>query len=147
MHVDLGMLEEWPSNRIPGFVEALTGLLPTLEEHACSLGRRGGFISRLKEGTWLGHVSEHVAIELQSLAGTEVHLGKTRGAGVEGQYNVVYEYREEEVGLEAGRIAVALVNHLVAPDKAPFDFVGAAGRPDPARRKAGFWPVDRRAHR
>ena len=122
MHVDLGVLEEWPSNRIPGFVEALTGVLPTLEDHACSLGRRGGFVSRLKEGTWLGHVSEHVAIELQSLAGTEVHLGKTRGSGVEGQYNVVYEYREEEVGLEAGRMAVALVNHLVAPEKAPFEF-------------------------
>ena len=69
------------ATRIPGFDEGLIGLLPTLEDHACSLGRRGGFISRLKEGTWLGHVSEHVAIELQSLAGTEVHLGKTRGAG------------------------------------------------------------------
>ena len=128
MHVDLGMLEEWPSNRIPGFVDALANLLPTLEEHACSLGRRGGFISRLRDGTWLGHVSEHVAIELQSLSGTEVHMGKTRSAGREGQYNVVYEYREEDVGLEAGRMAVALVNHLVAPDKAPFDFADALDR-------------------
>jgi len=128
MLVDLGMLEEWPSNTIPNFNEALIGLLPTLEDHACSLGRRGGFISRLKEGTWLGHVSEHVAIELQSLAGTEVHLGKTRGAGTTGQYNVVYEFREEDVGLEAGRIAVGLVNHLVAPEKSPFDFVDALDR-------------------
>jgi cyanophycin synthetase len=122
MLVDLGELEQWPSNKIPGFVEGLVQLLPTLEDHACSLGRRGGFISRLEEGTWLGHVSEHIAIELQSLAGTEVHLGKTRGAGVEGQYNVVYEYREEEVGREAGRMAVALVNHLISPEKAPIDF-------------------------
>ena len=128
MYVDLGVLEEWPSNRIPGFDEALIGLLPTLEDHACSLGRRGGFVSRLKDGTWLGHVSEHVAIELQSLAGTEVHLGKTRGAGGHGRYNVVYEYREEDVGVEAGRIAVALVNHLVAPDQAPFDFADALDR-------------------
>ncbi len=128
MHVDLGMLEAWPSNLVPGFNEALVELLPSLEEHACSLGRRGGFISRLRDGTWLGHVSEHVAIELQSLAGTEVHLGKTRGAGVTGQYNVVYEYRERDVGLEAGRIAVALVNHLVSPEQAPLDFVDALDR-------------------
>jgi len=128
MHVDLGVLEEWPSNMIPGFAEALVNVLPSLDEHACSLGRRGGFVSRLREGTWLGHVSEHVAIELQSLAGTEVHLGKTRGAGGAGMYNVVYEYREEDVGLEAGRIAVALVNHLVSPDMAPFDFGDALDR-------------------
>jgi cyanophycin synthetase len=121
MHVDLGVLEEWPSNRIPGFNDALVELLPTLEDHACSLGRRGGFITRLREGTWLGHVSEHIAIELQSLAGTEVHLGKTRGAGRPGQYNVVYSYREEAVGLEAGRIAVALVNYLVKPEASNFD--------------------------
>jgi cyanophycin synthetase len=121
MLVDLGVLEEWPSNRIAGFNEALIGLLPTLEDHACSLGRRGGFISRLRDGTWLGHVAEHVAIELQSLAGTEVRMGKTRGAGRDGRYNVVYEYREEQVGLEAGGIAVALVNYLVAPDESEFD--------------------------
>jgi cyanophycin synthetase len=120
--VDLGQLEEWPSNRIPGFNEALTALIPSLQDHACSLGRRGGFISRLTDGTWLGHVAEHVAIELQSLAGTEAHVGKTRAAGGAGRYNVVYEYREEDVGREAGRLAVALVNHLVAPDAAPLDF-------------------------
>ncbi|MEP7360357.1 MAG: cyanophycin synthetase [Chloroflexota bacterium] len=120
--VDLGVLEEWPSNTISGFNEALVALIPGLEDHACSLGRRGGFISRLKEGTWLGHVAEHVAIELQSMAGTEAHLGKTRAAGGYGQYNVVFEFRDEDVGREAGRLAVALVNHLVAPDEAPLDF-------------------------
>src|SRR3954467_11204430 len=78
MTVDLGVLEEFPSNTIPGFSEALVELIPTLENHACSLGKRGGFIARLQEGTWLGHVSEHVALELQSLAGTEAHVGKTR---------------------------------------------------------------------
>jgi cyanophycin synthetase len=128
MHVDLGELEHWPSNKIPGFNEALVNLLPTLEDHACSLGRRGGFISRLEEGTWLGHVSEHIAIELQNLAGPEVHLGKTRGAGTTGQYHVVYEFREQDVGLEAGRMAVALVNYLVSPDKAPLDFADALDR-------------------
>ena len=79
--VDLGVLEQYPSNTIPGFNEALMALLPTMEEHACSLGRRGGFFSRLADGTWLGHVAEHIALELQSLAGTEVRIGKTRSTG------------------------------------------------------------------
>jgi len=120
--VDLGVLEDWPSDKIPGFNEALMELIPSLGEHACSLGRRGGFVSRLHDGTWLGHVAEHVAIELQSMAGTEAHLGKTRSAGGHGRYNVVYEFRDEDVGREAGRLAVALVNHLVAPDEAPLEF-------------------------
>jgi len=120
--VDLGVLEQFPSNTIPNFSDALVALLPTLEDHACSLGRRGGFITRLREGTWAGHVAEHVALEFQNLAGTEVRHGKTRGAGQPGQYNCIYEYREETVGLEAGRMAVALVNHLVAPDDPEFFF-------------------------
>jgi cyanophycin synthetase len=124
MLVDLGVLEEYPSNKIPNFTEALIALMPTLEDHACSLGRRGGFISRLREGTWAGHIAEHVALELQNLAGTDVRHGKTRSAGVAGQYNCIYEYREEQVGLEAGRMAVRLVNHLVAPGdpEAAFDY-------------------------
>ena len=122
MLVDLGNLEEFPSNRIPGFSDALIALLPTLEDHACSLGRRGGFITRLQEGTWAGHIAEHVALEFQNLAGTDVRHGKTRAAGVHGQYNCIYEYKEEAVGLEAGRMAVGLVNHLVAPDDPEFFF-------------------------
>jgi cyanophycin synthetase len=124
MLVDLGSLEEFPSNKIFGFVDGLVGLLPTLEDHACSLGRRGGFISRLREGTWAGHVAEHVALELQNLSGTDVRHGKTRSSGPYGQYNVIYEYREEQVGIEAGKTAVRLVNHLVAPDdpSVAFDF-------------------------
>jgi cyanophycin synthetase len=116
MLVDLGSLEDYPSDRLPGFTDALVALIPSLEDHACSLGRRGGFLTRLREGTWAGHIAEHIALELQNLAGTEVRHGKTRGAGVRGQYNVIYEFREEQVGIEAGRLAVRLVNHLVAPD-------------------------------
>ena len=119
MLVDLGSLESFPSNLLPGFSDALVELLPSLEDHACSLGRRGGFVSRLREGTWAGHIAEHIALELQNLSGTDVRHGKTRGAGVPGQYNVIYEYREEQVGLEAGKIAVALVNHLVDPASLP----------------------------
>ncbi len=120
--VDLGVLEEFPSNTIPGFVDALVEMLPTLEEHACSLGRRGGFITRLRDGTWAGHVAEHIALEFQNLAGTDVRHGKTRGTGEHGRYNVIFEYREEQVGIEAGRKAVGLVNHLVAPHDPAFEF-------------------------
>ena len=116
MTVDLGVLEDYPSNTIPGFNEALMAILPTMEDHACSLGRRGGFFERLRDGTWMGHVAEHIALELQCLAGTDVRIGKTRSTGERGRYDVIFEYREETVGLEAGRIAVALVDHLVAPD-------------------------------
>ncbi|HEY8167515.1 MAG TPA: cyanophycin synthetase, partial [Candidatus Limnocylindrales bacterium] len=125
MVVDLGVLEDYPSNLVPGFTDRLIALMPSLEEHACSLGRRGGFISRLREGTWMGHIAEHIALELQTLAGTEARHGKTRSTGTHGQYNVIYEYAEERVGIEAGKMAVAFVNHLVAPDDpttAGFDF-------------------------
>jgi cyanophycin synthetase len=111
--VDLGSLEDWPSNTIRGFNAKLLKLLPGVGEHSCSLGRRGGFRERMEDGTWLGHVAEHVAIELQRESGAHVSRGKTRGAGAEGRYNVIYGYWEEQVGAEAGRLAVRLVNHLV----------------------------------
>ncbi len=122
--VDLGVLEEYPSNKLPNFTDALVAIMPTLEDHACSLGRRGGFITRLRDGTWAGHIAEHIALEFQNLAGTDVRHGKTRAAGPKGQYNCIFEYKEEQVGLEAGKMAVALVNHLVAPDDQAhfFDF-------------------------
>jgi cyanophycin synthetase len=114
--VDLGSLEDWPSKTIRGFNAKLLKLLPGVGEHACSLGRRGGFRERLEDGTWMGHVAEHVAIELQRESGAHVSRGKTRGAGAEGRYNVIYGYWEEQVGVEAGRLAVRLVNHLVKAD-------------------------------
>ena len=142
MLVDLGELEAWPSDRIPGFTDRLLVLLPSLEEHACSLGRRGGFVTRLREGTWMGHIAEHVALELQTLAGTEARHGKTRSAGQHGQYNVIYQYGEERVGLEAGRMAVALVNHLVAPDdpEHAFDFAAEEERLIRLAERQAFGP-------
>jgi cyanophycin synthetase len=116
MLVDLGVLEQFPTTKIPGFVDGLIEWMPSLEDHACSLNRRGGFITRLHDGTWVGHVAEHIALELQNLAGTPVHHGKTRAAGPVGQYNVVFEYGEEEVGIAAGQLAVRIVNHLVDPN-------------------------------
>ncbi|HEU0133047.1 MAG TPA: cyanophycin synthetase [Mycobacteriales bacterium] len=111
--VDLGELEEHPSNVLPGFVDRLVELLPGLADHTCSRGYRGGFLERLREGTWLGHVSEHVALELQKLTGSEIRRGKTRGTGEPGRYNVIYGYADETVGLAAGDLAVRIVNHLV----------------------------------
>ena len=122
MLVDLGSLEERPSSTLPGFTEALLDLLPGLHDHACSLGRRGGFVTRLEEGTWAGHVAEHVALELQREAGTEIRRGKTRSAERPGQYHVIYGYAEESVGLSAGRLAVRVVNHLIRPEDG-FDFL------------------------
>src|SRR5919106_3545034 len=119
--VDLGSLEDHPSNTIPGFVDGLVDALPGITRHSCSRGHRGGFLERLKEGTWLGHVAEHTALQLQQEAGHDIRRGKTRSTGVTGQYNVIYGYADEQVGLAAGTLAVRLVNHLVEPDP-EFDF-------------------------
>ena len=121
MLVDLGSLEHWPSNTIPGFTDALLALLPGVAEHSCSLGKRGGFGERLNDGTWLGHVAEHVALELQRESGAHISRGKTRSAGQPGFYNVIYGYAEEQVGRAAGALAVRLVNNLVRPEEG-FDF-------------------------
>jgi cyanophycin synthetase len=120
--VDLGSLEEWPSNTIQGFNRGLLEMLPGLKDHSCSLGRPGGLIERLNEGTWLGHVAEHVALELQRESGAHIFRGKTRSASRPGQYNVIFGYQEESVGLAAGELAVRLVNHLVEAEEG-FDFL------------------------
>ena len=115
--VDLGSLEEFPTNRLPGFTEHLVRMLPGLREHSCSRGRRGGFLERLEEGTWLGHVAEHVSLALQQVVGHDLRRGKTRQVkGQPGRYNVIYGFADERVGLAAGRLAVRLVNHLVQAD-------------------------------
>src|SRR6476646_56621 len=115
--VDLGSLEQFPTHTLPGFTDDLVSMLPGLREHSCSRGRRGGFLERLKEGTWLGHVAEHVALALQQLVGHDIRRGKTRQVkGEPGRYNIIYGYIDENVGLSAGRLAVKLVNHLVEGD-------------------------------
>ncbi|MFC4172491.1 cyanophycin synthetase [Microvirga sp. GCM10011540] len=115
--LDLGALEQWPSNLLPGFTERLLAFLPGLHQHGCSFHEPGGFVRRLEEGTWLGHVAEHVAIELQSLTGIRVTRGKTRSVrGEPGVYNVMYSYQEEDTGLLAGRLALQLVDSLLPPE-------------------------------
>ncbi|HEX8467926.1 MAG TPA: cyanophycin synthetase [Allosphingosinicella sp.] len=123
IQLDLGRLEEWPTNRIAGFTEGLLGLIPGVGRHGCSLRVRGGFERRLREGTWLGHVAEHVALELQTLAGSRAVRGKTRSVkNRPGVYNVMFAYNEEKVGLMAGRIALELVHSLL-----PADLQGVSG--------------------
>ena len=112
MQVALGELEEKPSDTVPGFKNRIEKILPTLVEHQCSLGYHGGFFERIERGTWAGHIAEHVAIELQCLAKMEVGFGKTYSTDDYGIYNVVFRYRDEEVGLEAGKYAVQIVNNL-----------------------------------
>jgi cyanophycin synthetase len=117
--LDLEELEEYPSSRLPGFTDRLVELIPTLHEHGCSYGEPGGFIRRMREGTWPGHIIEHIALELQCLAGTEVTYGKTRSVKDRpGVYYVVYSFIEEQVGLEAGELAIALVRALI-PEELP----------------------------
>ncbi|MBC8327354.1 MAG: cyanophycin synthetase [Planctomycetes bacterium] len=118
--VDLGELEEWPSVRLgEAFIGGLAESLPGLAKHGCSYREDGGFLRRLREdqGTWLGHVFEHVVIELQQITGIAVTFGKTRGNGQYGQYDVVFEYEREEVGLEAAQLGLRLLHHLL-PEEA-----------------------------
>jgi cyanophycin synthetase len=117
IQLDLGALEAWPTAKIPGFVDHLLALLPGLERHGCSYQTPGGLVLRLREGTWLGHVIEHVALELQTLAGAKVTRGKTRSVrGRPGVYNILYVYEGEALGRAAGRAAIELVNSLLPRD-------------------------------
>jgi cyanophycin synthetase len=113
MRLDLEDLAEQPSNQIPGFYEGLVEVLPSLIEHFCSPGCRGGFLSRVQEGTMMGHIVEHVALELQTLAGMPVGFGRTRETATPGVYQVVIEYMDEQAGRYAARAAVRLCQSLV----------------------------------
>jgi cyanophycin synthetase len=110
----LGALEEVPSTEIPGFNDRLLAALPTLHEHPCSRGETGGFVERLREGTHLPHVLEHVALELQTLAGSDVSFGRVVESGDEGVWWLIVAYEEEDVGLQAVRDAVRLVRACIA---------------------------------
>ena len=112
MQVDLDKLENKPSDTIPGFRARVEKILPSLVEHRCSLGHRGGFFERLDRGTWPGHIAEHGALELQCLAKMEVGFGKTYDTSDSRIFNVIFRYRDEEAGIEAGKYAVEIVNRL-----------------------------------
>ena len=119
MQLDLEELTEKMSNEIPGFYEGVTRVLPSLIEHYCSRGHRGGFLERIKEGTLMGHIVEHIALELQELAGMPVGFGRTRETSTPGVFNVAYEYVEEQAGRYAGRAAVRLCQSIVTTGTYP----------------------------
>ncbi len=124
--LDLGELEAQPSNLIPGFYERLTTLLPGLAQHRCGVGEVGGFLERLRDGTWAGHILEHVALELQSMAGMATGFGKTRMTSQPGIYKMAFRTRQEEVGraaLETGRELL-----LAAIEDRPYDVAATVAR-------------------
>ncbi len=121
MRLALEELTEKTSNEIPGFYDGLVKTLPSLIEHYCARGYRGGFLERVREGTLMGHIVEHVALELQELAGMPVGFGRTRETAEPGVFNVAYEYVEEQAGRYAGRAAVRLCNSIVETGSYPAD--------------------------
>ncbi|HEY0062705.1 MAG TPA: cyanophycin synthetase [Telluria sp.] len=121
--LDIGALEDFPSNKLPGLYERLVAWLPGLVEHRCGVGERGGFLERLKEGTWSGHILEHVALELQNLAGMRTGFGKTRSTGEIGVYKMAFRTRQEQVGLAALHTGRELL--MAAIDDTAFDLPAA----------------------
>ncbi len=119
MKLDLEDLEQRPTNSIPGFRERLENMFPTMYGHRCSEGVPGGFFSRVEEGTWMGHVIEHIALEMQTLAGMDTGFGRTRGTGVEGEYYVCISYMEEDAGIYAAKASVRVAQALT--DNSTYD--------------------------
>ncbi|MBP9933627.1 MAG: cyanophycin synthetase, partial [Chitinophagaceae bacterium] len=113
MLLDLEDLEQKPTDKIPGFLERIKNMFPTMFSHRCSEGVEGGFFTRVEEGTWMGHVIEHIALELQTLAGMETGFGRTRSTSKEGVYHVVFSYIEEEVGKATATASVEIARRLV----------------------------------
>lgn len=113
MKLDIEDLEERPTNKIDGFAERIATLIPSMISHRCSRGNEGGFFERVEEGTWMGHVIEHIALEIQTLAGMECGFGRTRGTGTKGIYNVVFSYMEENVGIYAAKASVRIAEALI----------------------------------
>ncbi len=114
MKLDLEEMEERPSDTIDGFADRLEKLLPSLYEHHCSEGHEDGFFERVRTGTWMGHITEHIALELQILAGMDCGFGRTRGVGEKGVYNVVFSYTQERAGIYTAKAAVRIVEALIA---------------------------------
>lgn len=114
MRLDLEDMENYPTNKIEGFRQRIETMFPSMIEHRCSEGVRGGFFIRVDRGTWMGHVIEHIALEIQTLAGMETGFGRTRETKTPGIYNVVFSYTEESVGMFAAESAVAIAEALIA---------------------------------
>ncbi|HET8964309.1 MAG TPA: cyanophycin synthetase, partial [Chitinophagales bacterium] len=138
MRLDLEDLENWPTDKIDGFADRLEETMPSLYEHRCSEDHRGGFFKRVRQGTWMGHVVEHIALELQTLAGLDTGFGRTRETKTPGVYNVVYSYLEEKTGLYAGEVAVAFCTALF--NKTDFDLTPHIQRMKEIRERERLGP-------
>jgi hypothetical protein len=135
MDLAVGAYEDISSADVPGFTEALVNAMPGLEEHRCSIGERGGFIIRLRDGTYAPHIVEHIALELQTVIGHDVGYGRTRGGDVEGEYTLVFEHLHEGVGLRAAALALETVQQafagtLTSVDHAVAELTALAATPD-----------------
>ncbi len=119
MLLDLQEMEQRPTNTIPGFLERLQEMIPSMYSHRCSEEVEGGFFIRVKEGTWMGHVIEHIALEIQTLAGMDVGFGRTRESDVPGVYHVVFSYYEAKAGIQAAKASVAIAEALI--EGKPYD--------------------------
>lgn len=113
MKLDIEELEQRPTNAISGFAERIEKMFPSMIKHRCSKEHEGGFFERVREGTWMGHVIEHIALEIQTLAGMDCGFGRTRSTGALGVYNVVFSYMEEKVGVYAAKASVRIAQALV----------------------------------
>src|SRR5688572_9394062 len=122
MLLDIGELEDRPTNKIPGFADRIQALLPSMHSHRCSEGTEGGFWKRVVEGTWMGHVIEHIALEIQTLAGMEVGFGRTRDAGKVGLYHVVFSYYEAKAGVYAAKAAVRIAEALIEGEEYDLEY-------------------------
>jgi len=138
MKLDIAELEEQPTNKIPGFPDRLKAMFPSMKTHRCSKTHEGGFFERVDEGTWMGHVIEHIALEIQTLAGMDVGFGRTRGTGHKGIYNVVFSYMEEKVGLFAAKSSVAIAEALIAGKE--YDLASDVARMREIRESVRFGP-------
>ncbi|QNJ97766.1 cyanophycin synthetase [Constantimarinum furrinae] len=117
MVLDLEEMEDFPSNKVDGFSDRLKQMFPTMFSHRCSVGEPGGFFQRVDEGTWMGHIIEHIALEIQTLAGMDTGFGRTRDYGEHGVYNVVFSYIEETVGRFAAEASVRICEALIAGEE------------------------------
>lgn len=138
MKLDLEEMEEKPTHKIKGFDKRIEKMFPTMLKHRCSKDHEGGFFERVKEGTWMGHVIEHIALEIQTLAGMDCGYGRTRGTGKPGVYNVVFSYMEENVGVYAAKKSVAIAQALI--DGTDYDLEADIKTMREMREKERFGP-------
>jgi cyanophycin synthetase len=138
MKLDIGELENYPTNKIDGFAERIEAMFPSMFYHRCSEGHNGGFFERIKEGTWIGHVVEHIALEIQSLAGMECGYGRTRSAEQKGVYHVCFSYELENAGLYAAEAALRIADALVKNQ--PYDLEQDLAALRKIKAREGFGP-------